>query len=185
MAGEAEASPATKIWDPGGISDQIAAVESDRTRVAAAIESSGAVRVGMRAGARRTPPKISASASLKVFQVREKLGNSPARSNPAAGCVELDAGDVVGAWKEPVESCPDEEETPDPLSISDDVTTLVFMETSIEDSRKEYLGQISSHVSEEMLKAVPKLSICCLLSKLKRFLLLLSGTGSRLFLRVR
>ena len=418
MAGEAEAFPATKIWDPGGISDQIAAVESDRTRVAAAIESSGAVRVGMRAGARRTPPKISASASLKVFQVREKLGNSPARSNPAAdgaesvvknelyrilydrlprarnksvvvreaqlyskgqnayadkvtmdtgassgnyigaeaitrlgpiarrqvehqvklgdgktrldvteevdvnvalyddygvleapvlttfyvveslgsdviiglpsilgdfydyferilrkgahskkvmtldvseriltdfagitnafddelgqrdpclstlrklvakgrrklsaylkakariardpdlkiiysslpggtgasleyissprygsvhsdGRVEatltsmevivknvtlangqkLEAGDVVGAWKDPVESCPEEEETPDPLSISDDVTTLAFMETSIEESRKEYLGQIGSHVSEEMLKAVPQ-----------------------------
>ena len=84
----------------------------------------------MRAGAGRSPPTISVNASLRIFQVREKIGNRLVRSNPAADCVELDAGDVVGAWKEPVESCPDEEETPDPLSISDDVTTLAGFDES-------------------------------------------------------
>ena len=36
-------------------------------------------------------------------------------------------GQVLGAWQNPVASCPEEDETPDPLSISEDVMSLAFM----------------------------------------------------------
>ena len=80
MAGEAEASPATKIWDPGGVSGSVAVLDSDSNQVAAAIRSSGAVRVEKRAHARRSPPRISARDSLRVFGMRERLGSSPVQS---------------------------------------------------------------------------------------------------------
>ena len=80
MAGEAEASPATKIWDPGGVSGSVAVLDGDSDQVAAAIRSSGAVRVEKRAHARRSPPRISARDSLRVFGMRERLGSSPVQS---------------------------------------------------------------------------------------------------------
>ena len=52
-------------------------LDGDSTQVAAAIRSSGAVRVEKRAHARRSPPRISARDSLRVFGMRERLGSSP------------------------------------------------------------------------------------------------------------
>ena len=57
-------------------------------------------------------------------------------------------------WTNVMELCPEEELTPDPLSISEDV--LHFMEVSVEEARSEYLELLDSHVSAEMKKACPK-----------------------------
>ena len=53
-----------------------------------------------------------------------------------------------------MELCSEEELTPDPVSISEDV--LHFMEVSVEEARSEYLDLLDSHVSEEMKKECPK-----------------------------
>ena len=88
MAGEAEASPATKIWDPGGVSGSVAVLDGDSNQVAAAIRSSGAVRVEKRAHARRSPPRISARDSLRVFGMRERLGSSLAQPDDVSVCFD-------------------------------------------------------------------------------------------------
>ena len=88
MAGEAEASPATKIWDPGGVSGSVAVLDGDSDQVAAAIRSSGAVRVEKRAHARRSPPRISARDSLRVFGMRERLGSSLAQPDDVSVCFD-------------------------------------------------------------------------------------------------
>ena len=49
-------------------------------------------------------------------------------------------GELLEPWTLPPEDCPEESETPDPVSISEDV--LHFMETSVEESRREYLEMI-------------------------------------------
>ena len=49
-------------------------------------------------------------------------------------------GELLDPWTLPPEDCPEELETPDPVSISEDV--LHFMETSVEESRREYLELI-------------------------------------------
>jgi hypothetical protein len=64
------------------------------------------------------------------------------------------AGEILKPWTHVMELCPEEELTPDPVSISDDV--LHFMEVSVEEARSEYLDLCESHVSEEMKKACPK-----------------------------
>lgn len=62
-------------------------------------------------------------------------------------------GQILDPWTTPDLACPEEEETPDPLSIPEDV--MRFMETSVEESRRLYLEMIEEHVSEEMRHAVP------------------------------
>jgi hypothetical protein len=64
------------------------------------------------------------------------------------------AGEILKPWTNVMELCPEEELTPDPLSISEDV--LHFMEVSVEEARSEYLELLDSHVSAEMKKACPK-----------------------------
>jgi hypothetical protein len=62
-------------------------------------------------------------------------------------------GELAQPWTLAVEMCPEEDDTPHPYSFSED--TFAFMEMSVEDSRKEYLGLIASHVSNEMQELCP------------------------------
>ena len=64
-------------------------------------------------------------------------------------------GEIIHPWREPPEVCPEEQDTPDPLSFSEDI--LKFMEMPVEESRKEYFDMISSHVGEEMKLKCPKI----------------------------
>jgi hypothetical protein len=64
------------------------------------------------------------------------------------------AGEILKPWTHTMDLCPEEELTPDPVSISDDV--LHFMEVSVEEARREYLDLLDSHVSTGMKEACPK-----------------------------
>ena len=64
------------------------------------------------------------------------------------------AGEILKPWTHTMELCPEEELTPDPLSISEDV--LHFMEVSVEVARTEYLDLLDSHVSADTKRACPK-----------------------------
>ena len=64
-------------------------------------------------------------------------------------------GVLTPPWTKPPELCPEEEETPDPLAFSE--YELQYLETSVEDARKEYLGMLEEHVSEEMRKECPEI----------------------------
>ena len=61
---------------------------------------------------------------------------------------------VLDAWSKPIQECPEEEETPDPLAFGPDV--LHYMETSVEEARKEYLSLIETQVTPEMRAAQPR-----------------------------
>ena len=63
-------------------------------------------------------------------------------------------GDLLDPWSQPSVSCPEEDETPDPLSFSEDI--LHFMETSPEEAKKEYFELLDKHVSEEIRLACPR-----------------------------
>ena len=64
-------------------------------------------------------------------------------------------GSILDPWSKPVEKCEEEDSTPDPLAFGEDI--LRFMETSVEESRAEYLELIQKHVSPEMKAAVPEI----------------------------
>ena len=65
-------------------------------------------------------------------------------------------GAIVDPWSTPPDtSCPEIDETPDPLSFSEDV--LHFMEVSHDEAMIEYNDLLSSHISPEMAAACPKL----------------------------
>ena len=61
---------------------------------------------------------------------------------------------ILDAWSQPPEVCPEEEETPDPLSIPEDM--LGFMEMPHEEARAEYISLIDKQVTPEMREAVPR-----------------------------
>ena len=63
-------------------------------------------------------------------------------------------GELIYPWSKPAELCPEELETPDPLSFNEDI--LTFMELSVEDSRKEYYDLLTTHITPEMLDAIPE-----------------------------
>ena len=64
-------------------------------------------------------------------------------------------GELLQPWALSPEACPEEADTPDPRSVSEDV--LHFMEVSVEESRREYLGMIDSeHVPAAMREAAPE-----------------------------
>ena len=64
-------------------------------------------------------------------------------------------GELLEPWTLPPEDCPEELETPDPLSIGEDV--LNYMEMSVEESRKEYLELIEGErVPKAMRDAAPE-----------------------------
>ena len=67
---------------------------------------------------------------------------------------DFPVGKILDAWSKPNEECPEEDETPDPLSISESV--LRFMETSVEDAEAEYHSLLGKQINEDMLKAVPR-----------------------------
>ena len=63
-------------------------------------------------------------------------------------------GEILDAWSQPFEECPEERDTPDPYSI--DEALLNFMEMPVEESRAEYLELLETHVSPELRAAVPR-----------------------------
>lgn len=62
-------------------------------------------------------------------------------------------GDVLDPWAMPAVFCPEEVLTPDPVSFIGEM--LHFMETSVEESRRDYLAMLDDHVSEGMRASVP------------------------------
>ena len=58
-------------------------------------------------------------------------------------------------WANPPEVCPEEEETPDPMSFGEDV--LRYMEMTNEEARAEYLQLLEKQISPEMRAAVPRI----------------------------
>ena len=97
-----------------------------------------------------------------VYLVSQKYGVVYAddRIESVVASIELCAdnilpGEIIHPWREPPVLCEEEESTPDPLSFSEDI--LKFMEMSVDESRKEYLDMISSHVSERMKLQCPKI----------------------------
>ena len=63
-------------------------------------------------------------------------------------------GEILDAWSLTPEVCPEEEETPDPVAMGEDV--LRYMEMSNEDARAEYLELLEKQISPEMRAAVPR-----------------------------
>ncbi len=66
-----------------------------------------------------------------------------------------ETGKILNPWSQQAETCPEEEETPDPLSFNEDI--LHFMEMSVEESRNEYFALLPSHISEEMKQQCPEI----------------------------
>lgn len=65
-------------------------------------------------------------------------------------------GELMQPWSSSErQHCPEEEETPYPLPFGEDI--LKFMETSVDESRKEYLSMVESHISVPMLGKCPQL----------------------------
>ena len=64
-------------------------------------------------------------------------------------------GEILHPWREPPDICEEEEMTPDPVSISEDI--LHFMEMSVEESRSEYSGILLEHIDKKMLQECPKI----------------------------
>ena len=62
--------------------------------------------------------------------------------------------ELVDAWSQPPEMCPEEEETPDPLAMGPDV--LKYMEMTNEEARAEYLDLLEKQISPAMRAAVPR-----------------------------
>jgi hypothetical protein len=52
-------------------------------------------------------------------------------------------------WSLLPELCPEEVDTPDPLSFGEDI--LHFMECSVDESREEYFEMLPKHISEDMM----------------------------------
>jgi hypothetical protein len=69
-------------------------------------------------------------------------------------CKDHLIGEIVRPWANEPESCPEDDDTPDPLAFGEDI--LRFMEMSVEDSKKEYFDDFVSHVSDKFKAAVPK-----------------------------
>ena len=67
---------------------------------------------------------------------------------------DFPAGAVLDAWKNPIEECAEERDTPDPLSFGEDI--LRYMEVSVEESRREYLELLDKQISPEMKRLVPR-----------------------------
>ena len=64
-------------------------------------------------------------------------------------------GETGEPWTQPLDEVATEEsDTPDPLSISEDV--LKFMELSPDEARAEYIQELQGHVSSGMLEACPQ-----------------------------
>ena len=75
-------------------------------------------------------------------------------------CTEQDVSNIVpGAvlkpWSAIDEPCEEELSTPDPVAFGEDIA--YFMETSVEDARKEYLETFEKQIKPEMVAAVPRI----------------------------
>jgi len=69
-------------------------------------------------------------------------------SNP-----ELVTGDLYTPWAKDPEICPEELDTPDPLSFNEDV--LRYMELSPEEAQKEYMDTYAEHIGPGMMAVRP------------------------------
>ena len=63
-------------------------------------------------------------------------------------------GQIIEAWSNPAEECPEEMDTPDPLAFGEEI--LHYMEMTNDEAREEYHSLLEEHISPEMRKAVPR-----------------------------
>ena len=93
-------------------------------------------------------------AKVKSCKHKVRLGEGTTTID-VTSCVTLEPslGKILDAWEQPAAECPEETQTPDPVSIPDDI--LRFMETSVDESRAEYLSMLEDHVAAGMRAAVP------------------------------
>ena len=63
-------------------------------------------------------------------------------------------GEIIEAWTNPGEECPEEMETPDPLAFGEEI--LHYMEMTNDEARDEYYSLLDTHISPAMRKAVPR-----------------------------
>ena len=63
-------------------------------------------------------------------------------------------GEIIEAWTNPGEECPEEIETPDPLAFGEEI--LHYMEMTNDEARDEYYSLLDTHISPAMRKAVPR-----------------------------
>ena len=63
-------------------------------------------------------------------------------------------GEIVEAWSNPAEECPEEMDMPDPLAFGEEI--LHYMEMTNDEAREEYYSLLEEHISPEMRKAVPR-----------------------------
>jgi hypothetical protein len=64
-------------------------------------------------------------------------------------------GDTTEPWTKPSEPCPEEDETPDPLSFGEDI--LHFLEVPLAEAQQEYRDLLHSHVTDTMKVAAPEI----------------------------
>ena len=88
--------------------------------------------------------------SVFLMSVQQGMVYQDSRVEDVFASIELAKahvdGEIIRPWSLEAEQCPEEDETPDPLAFGEDI--LRFMEMSVEDSRKEYLDEFESHISE-------------------------------------
>ena len=106
-------------------------------------------------------PEIEGSASV-MFLVSEIHGVVYEDDRIESICATIEAaaedymtGEIVHPWKETPILCEEEEMTPDPVSIGEDV--MRFMEMSVDESQKEYHEMLLEHIDKGMLEACPQI----------------------------
>ena len=63
-------------------------------------------------------------------------------------------GEILDAWSQAPEFCPEEDETPDPTAMGEDI--LRYMEMTNDEARAEYLELLEKQISPDMRAAVPR-----------------------------
>ena len=61
---------------------------------------------------------------------------------------------ILEPWTIPPDICPEDESTPLPVLFPDDI--IYFMETTVEESRREHCEMLLDHISKEFLQACPE-----------------------------
>ena len=62
--------------------------------------------------------------------------------------------EILDAWSKPIDTCPEEDDTPDPLAFGEDV--LHYMEVPVEEARQEYFQLLETQVTPEMRADQPR-----------------------------
>ena len=85
----------------------------------------------------------------------DRVENLVANLEFAAEHPALAAGMLLDPWSKEPEICPEEIDTPDPLSFGEDI--LHYLEVGVDEARKEYLELLNTRVSEEFRREVPEI----------------------------